>query len=94
MAEHLGRTPDMEGTDAFSMMGKPLSATVRQKGFEHCKDMGLDSTKSWLCVNAVSMQLERDEPYKAMADGTLYLDLTGVYRLFAVLLTAAAEEYK
>jgi hypothetical protein len=31
--------------------------------------------------------LERDKPYEAQAAGMKFLDLTGTYRLFAVLLT-------
>jgi len=46
------------------------------------------------CVNAAAEQLQRDQPYEAQAAGMKFLDLTGVYRLFAVLLCAASAEAK
>jgi len=87
VAEFLQQTlePELSG---FARMGHPLPENVRSVAYEHCKQMGLDSARSWECVQAVAQQLERDQPYEAMAAGMKFLDLTGVYRLFAVLLTA------
>lgn len=91
MAEHLNQRVEPPA-DQFSMMGKPISPAVRQIGYEHCKEMGLDSGNAHNCVSAVSEQLERDKPYEAQAAGMKYLDLTGTYRLFAVLLTESLNE--
>lgn len=74
--------------DGFGAMGKPISMERRQKGLDACKEMGLSTADAWATVGVVAEQLERDEPYRAMSEGMRYLDLTGVYRLFAVLLTA------
>jgi hypothetical protein len=74
--------------DFFNGMGKPLSPQVRQEGYDHCKTMGLDSANAWSCVGAVAEQLERDKPYEAQGAGMRFLDLTGTYRLMAVLLAA------
>jgi hypothetical protein len=93
MAEHLNQKID-QPMSAFNMMGKPLPYPVLQAGFEHCKQMGLDSARARECVDAVSAQLERDKPYEAQAAGMKFLDLTGTYRLFSVLLTEALAASK
>lgn len=76
----------------FNAMGKPIPPGARQAGFDDCKEMGLDSARSWECVSAVAEQLERDKPYEAQGAAMKFLDLTGSYRLMAVLLTATLEE--
>lgn len=88
MAEFLGQEVEQDPVveDGFANMGKPIPKFRRQAGYEHCKAMGLNSEHAWCAVNGVAEQLERDKPYEAMAKGMKYLDLTGVYRLFAVLL--------
>jgi hypothetical protein len=89
MAEHIGQhvEPELSG---FNNMGKPIPTDRRQAAYEHCKEMGLNAARSWECVNGVAEQLERDKPYEAQAAGMKHLDLTGTYRLMAVLLTSVA----
>lgn len=79
-----------EVVDGFANMGKEVPLFRRQAGLEHCKSMGLDTERSWSCVQQVSEALKRDEPYLAMEAGMRFLDLTGTYRIMAVLLTAEA----
>jgi hypothetical protein len=87
MAEHLMQ-PATERLDGFDAMGKPISPDARQRGYETCKAMGLnDSARAWECVSGMAAQLQRDKPYEAVAVGMRHLDLTGTYRLMAVLLT-------
>ena len=75
--------------NGFEAMGKPIPAYRRAAAYQACDDMGLkEPTKKWDCVNRVANKLERDQPHEAMQIGMEYLDLTGTYRLFAVLLTA------
>jgi hypothetical protein len=85
LAEHLHQhiEPELSG---FNRMGHPLSETARSAAYETCKQMGLNSARAWECVQAVATALERDQPYQAQAAGMRFLDLTGTYRLFAVLL--------
>lgn len=84
-AEKSPKTPD----SGFDAMGKPIPLHRRTAGLQHCAAMGLtDVELAWSCVGRMSEQLERDKPYEAMAAGMEYLDLTGTYRLMAVLLTA------
>lgn len=87
MAEHLNQKVESE-MSPFNKMGKPLCAKARQAAYEHCLQMGLTPARAWECVGGVAAQLERDKPYEAQATGMKFLDLTGTYRLFAVLLTA------
>jgi hypothetical protein len=93
MAEHLNQTPPPRQTkegsgDGLDAMGKPVPLYRRTAALEHCKAMGLtDPEDAWACVGGMSEQLERDQPYEAQAVGMRYLDLTGTYRLMAVLLT-------
>jgi len=78
--------------DPFLNMGRPIPMLRRQIAYEHCQEMGCDSATSWECVNGVAEMLERDKPYEAMAAGMVYLDLTGTYRIMAVLLTGPTTD--
>ncbi len=74
--------------NGFDAMGKPIPKYRQQAGYDTCKQMGLDTEKAWSAVSGMTNALQRDEPYAAMEAGMKYLDLTGTYRLMAVLLTA------
>lgn len=76
-----------EPLSQFSKMGQPVSFATRQRGYDSCKEMGLQHTEAFDCVQAVSDLLERDKPYEAMQACMKWLDLTGTYRLFATLLS-------
>ncbi len=80
--------PEIKGTDGFDAMGKPIPFYRRQAGFEHARQMGVTKGNAFSVVDAMCAGLERDEPYTAMEAGMKYVDLTGTYRLMAVLLTA------
>lgn len=85
--------PQVNGKPAsMAGMGKVIPLERRKKGLEHCKEMGLNTSESWTVVNVVAQQLERDKPYVAQQEGLEFLNATGVYRLFAVLLTPLEEE--
>lgn len=81
-------TVDAVGVDGFAAMGRPIPSHRRQAGFDHCVQMGLGTDVAWAVVGLVADRLERDRPYDAMKEGMRALDLTGTYRLMAVLLTA------
>ncbi len=92
MAEFIGqkKKPVIGGMNA---MGKPIPMARRAEADKHCKEMGLAGHDDRMaCIGGVSNCLERDDPYAAMADGMKYLDLTGTYRLMAVLLTPLKGE--
>lgn len=88
MKGQLAPPPKVDGSDGFSAMGKPVPFYRRQAGYDTCLSMGLTSEAAYHAVNGMSEHLERDKPYDAMATGMRYIDLTGTYRLMAVLLTA------
>ena len=90
MAEHLNQKTE-PAMDPLSMMGRPIPPSARQAGYDHCKQMGLESARAWECVNGMAEQLERDKPYEAQGAAMKFLDLTGSYRLMAVLLTEAGK---
>lgn len=77
----------------FDAMGKPIPAYRKEAGDRTCKAMGItDPEIRWSVVAMMSEQLARDNPYGALEAGMKYLDLTGTYRLMAVLLTAKKEK--
>ena len=79
--------------DGFNAMGKPVPMHRCQAALDHCRQMGLTNTSEAMdCVSGMAQQLQRDNPYEAMAVGMHYLDIVGVYRLMAVLLTAVERE--
>lgn len=91
MAEHL-QQPTEPPMSAFGAMGQPIPPAVRQKGYDYCIRMGLDKARAWECTSATAEQLERDKPYEAQAAAMKFLDLTGAFRLMAVLLAGVAEQ--
>jgi hypothetical protein len=85
--------PSPTGDSGFDAMGKPMPLHRCTVALHHCRDMGLTNTEQAMaCVSGMAAQLARDEPYEALAVGMRYLDITGCYRLIAVLLTAELKE--
>ena len=75
--------------NGFDAMGKPIPLYRKQAAYDTCKAMGVNNPSvAWSVVNGMANALERDKPYDAMNVGGAHVDLTGVYRLMAVLLTA------
>lgn len=83
--QKIDRNPDYE--DAMNNMGHPVPKEQRGMAYDHCKQMGLNSADAMSCVSETAEQLERDKPYEAQGRAMKYLDITGAYRIFAVLLT-------
>lgn len=84
--------PDPDVPEGFNAMGHPIPVFRKKVAHQHCRAMGLESGKSFDAVRRVGAQLERDNPHEAMRVGMEYLDLTGVYRLFACLLASSEAE--
>ena len=92
MAEFLNQeTPPK--LDGFAAMGKPIPGYRKDLAYQTCrKDFDMDFDKSMGTVQGMANALERDQPYEALGAGMRYgLDLTGSYRLMAVLLVAKEE---
>lgn len=83
------RVQDATSADGMAAMGKPVPLYRRQAGLEHCRAIGLTNTNTAMAtVNRMSEAISRDAPYEAIEAGMAYLDLTGTYRLLAVLCTS------
>jgi len=78
----------------FGAMGKPVPFYRRQAAMDHARAMGVDKKMAMEVAGKMAEALERDKPYEAMQAGTQVLDLTGTYRLMAVLCTAPKPRYK
>lgn len=75
--------------NGFDAMGKPIPAYRREEAYRTCREeFGLSSEYSWSVVTSMSQALERDNPHIALESALSYIDLTGAYRIMAVLLTA------
>jgi hypothetical protein len=83
-------SPDVysKGNDGFAALGKPVPFWRQGAGYEHAKAMGLDSGRAFEIVGIFADKIKRDEPHAALEAGLKYLDVTGIYRLLAVMLTA------
>lgn len=97
MAEFLGNPKlhrtENGPTDGFNAFGKPVPIHRREAADVHLREMGITDTQDrWNCIQTISEQIQRDEPYDAMATATRYVDLTGAYRLLAVLLMAKPKK--
>jgi hypothetical protein len=75
----------------FDNMGKPISYETKAVALKHCEAMGLETTRAVECIDKMAAQLERNRPYEAQQIGREYLDLTGMYRLLASLLSGSIQ---
>jgi hypothetical protein len=79
---------ETDGDTEFAAFGEPVPYARREQADNHLKEMGLtDAEERFDCIQKMSNAIERDEPMRAMNDCFKYLDVTGCYRLMAVLCT-------
>ena len=78
------------GTDGFDAFGKPVSNYRKSAALRHLRAMVPDTNteEATGCINRMVEAVERDDPYRAMEAARRTVDLTGAYRLLAVLLCA------
>jgi hypothetical protein len=87
------RAADAHTADGMDAFGKPVPYFRREAGQQHCQQMGLTDTGQIMgMIDRMAEAIRRDKPYEAMEAGTTYLDLTGAYRLLAVLCCEPAPE--
>lgn len=78
-----------EDRNGFDALGYAVPEYRKEAGNRHLKDMGVtDAEKRWDCITSMSDSIKRDEPHDALEGALAYVDVTGAYRLLAVLLTA------
>lgn len=97
MAEFMGQKKpkriESPPDSGFNAMGKPVPNFRKMVADEHLKQMGIaDAQDRFRCIAAMSNHLEHDAPYDALGEAMKYVDLTGSYRLMAVLLSSSKEE--
>ena len=74
---------------SFNNMGKPIPNDRRDTAYQLLRDWGIDRDDAWSFTQRMAEQLEHDRPHEAMEVLTGKIDLTGAYRMMAVLLTDA-----
>ncbi len=75
----------------FAAMGHPVPALRKQAGYDCLKEIGVKGAENiTLCIDKMCQALERDKPYEALEAARRVVDLTGAYRIMAVLLTDPA----
>ena len=87
---HDDSCPKGQGFDA---MGKPIPTNRREAAYVMLKEIGVERIAAFSCAERVAQKLERDQPYDAIAEAMKDVDLTGAYRLLAVLLTEPAVQH-
>jgi hypothetical protein len=82
--------------DGYDAIGHPIPPRRMGNAYAAAKEMGLSTDEAMLLVGQMADALERDDPYRALLDGSIgyvreglnaLVDLTGRYRLVATLLT-------
>jgi hypothetical protein len=98
MAEFMGakqeeqRASDAITAQGMEAFGKHVPYRRRDAALKHCRSMGLTDTNNAMgMIERMCDAIRRDEPYAAMEAGMAYLDLTGTYRLLAVLCVDQKE---
>jgi hypothetical protein len=82
------RREDKATEDGFAAFGKDVPLYRQAAALAHCREIGLDTNKGTSVVSRMSEAIARDKPYEAMEAAMAHLDLTGTYRVLAVLCTA------
>lgn len=74
----------------FDAMGMPIPSERLARGDSHLREMApsLSTGERLSLIGRVANALERDRPYEAFELAQQKLDLTGTYRLVAVLLAS------
>jgi hypothetical protein len=76
----------------FDAMGHPVPDFRRDNAYQWLRSIGIERGDAWGCVEAMSIDIERDHPHEAMERAHKTVDPTGAYRLLAILVTGQAEE--
>jgi hypothetical protein len=77
--------------EAFEAMGKPVPEDRRDAAYSWLRSIGIGREEAWQTVQQASTALERDHPHEVFKIAMQFIDLTGAYRLMALLLTSPAK---
>lgn len=88
MAQFMGQKKP-ETCSGFNAIGRPIPNDRRQAAYDTLKEIGVaEPAMRRQVVANMADRLERDLPYDCVSEGMRVLDLTGTYRVMAVLLTS------
>ena len=79
--------PSAEG---FAAMGQPVPEKRRDAAYQWLRSINVGREQAWSTVETMAEHIQRDHPHEAMEAARKNVDLTGAYRLLALLLTGAA----
>ncbi len=86
------RKNPVKGDSGFAAFGKDVPMYRRSEALRHIREMGIkNNDAAWECIGKMSDAIARDKPYEAMQVGMEYVDLTGTYRLMAVLCAGVPD---
>lgn len=81
-------TQEKDIKSGMDAMGHPIPEYRKQNAMNWLREeIGLNTIDSMTVVIRVSNKLQRDHPFEAMEIAQEYVDMTGVYRLLAYLLS-------
>ena len=73
--------------DGFDAIGKPVPEKRRDAAYQWLRSINVEREKAWSTVEMMAEHIQRDHPHEAMEAARKAVDLTGAYRLLALLLT-------
>lgn len=79
--------------NGFDALGERVPDRRRAAAMRHLREMApsLDTETEFEVVGKTAAAIERDEPYNALRAARDALDLTGAYRLIAVLCATGGD---
>lgn len=75
---------------SFNNIGQPIPEKRKEAAYQLLKEFGVARELAWNASSVMANHLEKDRPYEAIEAAQKVCDLTGAYRLMAVLLTDAS----
>lgn len=79
--------PSSGQADGFDAMGRPVPEKRRDNAYQWLRSIGVGREKAWDTVETMAGHIERDHPHEALEAARKVVDITGAYRLLALLLT-------
>ena len=80
-------TNQISAPSGFEAMGQPIPTHRKESALSLVKSWGVGFDDAYTLVAQMTGCLERDKPFEAMEATKGVIDLTGAYRVMAVLLT-------
>lgn len=72
---------------SMNNLGKHVPNSRRDVAYQWLQSIGVERVEAFSAVETIAGHLERDHPHEGLEAGRKVVDVTGAYRLFAILLT-------